>query len=107
MEQPNLNQINELAGDDIAFKAELLAVIQKEFPKEKQYYHNCVLAKNYEKTAEIVHKLKHKISILGLEKSYEIAVLYENSLREGANDFKKEFEKILLSIGEFLEVLKK
>ena len=107
MEQPNLNQIELLAGNDVVFKTQLLQVIQKEFPAEKQFYEDCVLSKDNKKTAEIVHKLKHKISILGLEKGYEIAVHYENALRENQDSFKQDFEQVLLSISKFLEMLKK
>ena len=106
MEQPNLSQIDELAGDDFAFKTQLLQVIQKEFPVEKQFYIDCVAEQNNKKTAEIVHKLKHKISILGLEKGYETAVEYENALREDKYQSKEDFEQVLLSINTFLDTLK-
>ncbi|MGY5352850.1 Hpt domain-containing protein [Wenyingzhuangia sp. IMCC45533] len=106
MEKPNFSQIDQIAGGDTEFKTQLLAVIKKEFPLEKQLYLDSLKDENYDKVAEIVHKLKHKISILGLEKSYEIAVLYENSLREGKLLKKQEFEIVLLTISEFLSTLK-
>ena len=102
MEQPNLKQIHEIAGGDDVFIDKMLAVLCKEFPKEKEYYHKCINEKDFIKTAEIVHKLKHKISILGLENGYVLARDYENALREGEHDLKEVFEKVLKSIEDFL-----
>ena len=50
-----------------------------------------------------MHKLKHKISILGLEKGYEVAVAYENNLLNGTTDLKDQFERILKNITDYLE----
>ncbi|MDO6595997.1 Hpt domain-containing protein [Oceanihabitans sp. 2_MG-2023] len=103
MEQPNQSYINSLSGGDQAFKQKLIDVIKKEFPEEKLVYFNNYNAKNYKLAAENVHKLKHKISILGLEKGYEVAVAYENSLLEGSTNHKEAFEAILNSITIYLE----
>ncbi|QRM88835.1 Hpt domain-containing protein [Lacinutrix sp. WUR7] len=103
MEQPNQSYINSLSGGDEAFKQKLIDVIKKEFPEEKQVYLNNYNAKNYKLAADNVHKLKHKISILGLEKGYEVAVVYENNLLEGTTNQKEAFETILNSITEYLE----
>lgn len=106
MEKPNLDQIDQLAGGDELFKKQLLEVLNKEFPIEKQFYFDCVKNDEKIKVAEIVHKLKHKIGILGLDKSYKIAVQYENSLRDGAYDYQEEFEVVLSIISKFLKMLK-
>ncbi len=103
MEQPNQSYINSLSGDDKAFKQKLIDVIKKEFPEEKQVYLDNYNAKNYKLAADNVHKLKHKISILGLEKGYEVAVAYENNLLEGSMDQKDSFEAILINITKYLE----
>jgi len=103
MEQPNQSYINSLSGDDKAFKQKLIDVIKKEFPEEKQVYFDNYNAKNYKLAADNVHKLKHKISILGLEKGYEVAVAYENNLLEGSMDQKDAFEAILTNITKYLE----
>ncbi|MBQ0788569.1 MAG: Hpt domain-containing protein [Oceanihabitans sp.] len=103
MEQPNQTYINSLSGDDKAFKQKLIDVIKKEFPEEKQVYFDNYHAKNYKLAADNVHKLKHKISILGLEKGYEVAVAYENNLLEGSANQKDLFEAILTNITKYLE----
>ncbi|WP_397364619.1 Hpt domain-containing protein [Olleya sp. R77988] len=105
MEQPNQTYINSLSGGDQAFKQKLIDVIKKEFPEEKQIYFDNYNAKNYKLAADNVHKLKHKISILGLEKGYNVAVSYEESLLEGNSNFKEDFETILENITAYLETL--
>lgn len=105
MEQPNLAYIKQLSDGDTAFKAKLINIIKTEFPQEKQTYFTNINAKNYKQAAENVHKLKHKISILGLEKSYAIAADYENNLIDQKEDGRADFEAILQTITQFLETL--
>jgi len=105
MEQPNLSYINSLSGGDKIFKQKLIEIIKIEFPEEKQVYDNNFKNKNYKLAEDNVHKLKHKISILGLEKSYEIAIAFENNLIEGDTSLYKEFETILNTITNYLQKL--
>ena len=106
MEQPNLSYINTLSGGDKAFKDKLITIVKNEFPAEKEEYINNIEAKNFNKAAENVHKLKHKISILGLEKSYAIAVDYENNLKDSHDDSARaSFDSILQNITDFLATL--
>jgi hypothetical protein len=105
MEKPNLSYIQSMSGGDKAFEKKLINIIKTEFPLEKEEYFNNYNAKNFKLTADNVHKLKHKISILGLEKSYEIAVAFENNLLEGETALNQEFESILMSITNYLQQL--
>lgn len=106
MEAPNLNYIKELAEGDKAFEAKLIAVLKKELPEELEEYMNNFRKKNFLKTAENVHKLKHKISILGLTKGYEEAALYENDLRDHQEPKRHDsFVKIVGSMMDFLSLL--
>jgi HPt (histidine-containing phosphotransfer) domain-containing protein len=105
MEQPNLSYINSLSGGDKAFEEKLISIIKKEFPEEKAVYKSNIDSENFKEAAENVHKLKHKISILGLEKSYEVAVEFENNLLEGNTNLSEEFESILNSITNYLQQL--
>ena len=105
MEQPNLSYINSMSGGDKAFEQKLIEIIQLEFPEEKETYFSNFNAKDFKQIAENVHKLKHKISILGLEKSYEVAVAYENNLHDGNIDLHEEFEAILTTMTNYLELL--
>ncbi len=107
METPNLNYIKGLAEGDKAFEAKLIAVLKKELPEELEEYLNNFQKKNFVKTAENVHKLKHKISILGLTKGYEEAALYENDLRDQQEVRRhNSFVQIVKSMSDFLSLLK-
>ncbi|WP_187347838.1 MULTISPECIES: Hpt domain-containing protein [Flavobacteriaceae] len=105
MEQPNLSYIASMSGGDKAFEQKLIDIIKTEFPEEKRIYFNNINANNFKEAAENVHKLKHKISILGLEKSYDVAVTYEHNLIESSTTGKEDFESILQIMTEFLETL--
>ncbi|ARV14410.1 Hpt domain-containing protein [Polaribacter sp. SA4-12] len=105
MEQPNLEYINQLARGDESIKNELINVIKTEFPEEKKEYYDSLENKEFKKIEENVHKLKHKISILGLEKSYEIANEFEHNLRELSLEKQQDFENILKAISDYIETI--
>lgn len=105
MELPNLSYIHSMSGGDKAFEQKLIDIIKLEFPEEKEVYYMNYTSKNFKQAAENVHKLKHKISILGLEKSYEIAVAFENNLLEGNTNLNDQFESILNTITNYLKRL--
>jgi HPt (histidine-containing phosphotransfer) domain-containing protein len=105
MEQPNLNYINQLAADSEEFKIKMISIIKKELPLEIAIYQKQLENNDYKLTAESVHKLKHKISILGLEKSYFIAEEFEDNLKEKSSTLKEEFENILNLMTTFVENL--
>ena len=94
-----------MSGGDEAFEKKLINIIKAEFPIEKEDYYNNYNSNNFKLAADNVHKLKHKISILGLEKSYEITVVFENNLLEGNTTLNKEFESILINITNYLQQL--
>ena len=105
MEKPNLDYVEQLARGNESIRKELIDVIKTEFPEEKQDYYNSLKEKEFKKIEENVHKLKHKISILGLEKSYETANKFEHNLRELSLEGQKDFEQILTAISDFIETL--
>lgn len=105
MEQPNLTYIESLSGVDKAFKQKLINIIKIEFPEEKDIYFFNLKKGNFKEAANNVHKLKHKISILGLEKSYNIAADYESDLLESNTKLQEKFEAILNVITNYLQKL--
>lgn len=105
MEQPNSEYINQLSGDNEEFKAKIVEILKKELPEEVAFYENQVQTKNYKLAAESVHKLKHKVSILGLEKSYYIAEEYEENLKANSTNLQSDFEKILKMMQDFVAKL--
>jgi HPt (histidine-containing phosphotransfer) domain-containing protein len=94
-----------MSGGDKAFEQKLIDIIKIEFPEEKEVYYTNYTSKDFKQAAENVHKLKHKISILGLEKSYEIAVAFEENLLVGNTNLNDQFESILNTITNYLKQL--
>ncbi len=105
MEQPNLNYINQLSGDNAEFKAKIIAIIKKELPEEKALYDSQMDNNDFMNAAQSVHKLKHKTSILGLEVSYYIAGSYEDNLKKNSTELQNEFDAILNSMQQFVNNL--
>ena len=101
MEKPNFSYIDALAGNDEGFRKILISTIQAELPAEIAEYHNNILKNNYLSAAGNVHKLKHKISVMGMEKSYYLAETFENNLKANSTELKDEFEDILKIMQEF------
>jgi HPt (histidine-containing phosphotransfer) domain-containing protein len=105
METPNLNYLDELARGDQDLINQLIEVLKTEFPDEKQDYYSSLESKDYKLIAENVHRIKHKISILGLETAYNLANDYENELRESNLDKKDAFENILVVVSDYLKTI--
>lgn len=103
MEKPNFEYIDKLARGDEEVKQTLLEVIKTEFPLEKIEYFESFNKSNFKETEENVHKIKHKISILGLENRYNLANNYEHNLREKSTTGSKDFELTLNIITDFIK----
>ena len=105
MEHPNLNYIDELSGDNLEFKTKLIGILKNELPKEVKDYSEQMGNANFHQASQLVHKLKHKISILGLEKSYYIAEEYEVNLKNNSTNLDADFKNILKIMQEFVNCL--
>ena len=105
MEIPNLSYINELSGDDMEFKGTFINILKNEFPVEKLEYLDNIENNRTAAASQNVHKLKHKMNILGLEESYRVAVIFEEELRLGNNRLKDEFLKIMTIIEDYLKTI--
>lgn len=105
MEKPNRTYLEQLSGGDVAFEKQIISILKKEFPEEVLEYQNSIKNDNFLKTAENVHKLKHKISILGLEKGYELATDFEKELKNEMNTLQVSFEKVLNQISSYLSTI--
>ncbi len=104
-ETPNLIYLNQLSDGDNAAKKSLLKVLKAEFITEVEQYNinminNCLL-----NAAENVHKIRHKIGFLGMEKAYELSNNHEQELKNNSILLKFEFENILNIIHNFLTTL--
>lgn len=102
MEQPNLSVIKEISGNDSDFQNSILEIIKTEFPGEVSTFVENFDSKNYLEAANNVHKIKHKISLLGLEKGLKLATEFENALKEGDTKLHNSFIEILDKIHVYL-----
>ncbi len=107
MEKPNLEYLHELARGDEALIKQLKEVLVAEFPEERKDYYESLKIKNHKLISENVHRIKHKIIILGLETAYEKANQFEHDLRNSNIDVNRvnEFEEILNSIANYLKTI--
>lgn len=105
MEQPNLDYINNLAGNDEAFRQKLISTIKRELPLEITEFNDKIDSLNFLRASENVHKLKHKISVFGMEKSYYLAETFEEHLKNKNTDLHEDFQKVLKSMQDFADSL--
>lgn len=105
MEQPNTSYIDQLSGDNIEFKQKMIGILKRELPEEITTYQKQMDNNDFLAAAQSVHKLKHKVSILGLEKSYYLAEEYEENLKTNATDLQTDFEALLKAMHNFVATL--
>lgn len=105
MEKPNLNYIEEISNGNEVFKQKFFSLLKEELPKEIANYNNNFKAKNYSAAAADVHKLKHKIAILGIPKSQNIASQFEKNLLNNNESLYLDFDIIIKNIATFVDKL--
>ncbi|OWP85024.1 histidine kinase [Flavobacterium davisii] len=105
MEEPNESYIKQLSGDNVEFRTKIISVIKKELPEEITAYKDSIKALKFQIAASCVHKLKHKISVLGMEKSYYLAEEFEINLLKQSTNLQVEFETILNTMLQFVDQL--
>ena len=104
MEAPNLNYIKELSGGDKDFEESILTVLKKEFPEEYSLFNENFSKKDYLEAANNVHKIKHKIRILGLKDGLELASKFEKDLKKSDTKLYKEYINVLNKIHVYLKI---
>lgn len=105
MEQANSEYIDQLSGDNTEFRKKIIEILKRELPEEVGTYRNQIQNKNYLMAADCVHKLKHKISILGLKKSYYIAEQFEDNLKENSTQLQSDFDAIIEIMQDYVAKL--
>ena len=101
-EIPNFNYIDQLAEGDMKYKKKIIILLREELTKEITAYIASCERDNLYSASEFVHKIKHKISILGLLKGYELAHAHENSLKNNDTRDHQAFMGLLDQIIIFL-----
>lgn len=103
MEQPNTTYIQQISGGDLAFEAKLISIVKQEFVQERARYEEAMGAQHYSEAAEVVHKIRHKISILGLEKGFVLSGQFEAALKSGKDlTLQTAFAELLDLIDSYL-----
>lgn len=102
-EVPNLSYVISLVKDDFEFRAKFLAIIKREFPLELQKYLLHMRREEPRAAAELVHKLKYRVSALGMDRSFELTEKHEERLHIGDTSLDFEFRRILKKIIAYLE----
>ncbi len=102
MEQPNSSYLDAFAKGDDAFKKQLLEILRTELVEDIDLYFENLNKKDYPKAKLYVHRIKHKMGMLGLEKSYSLANKYEHGLVEANLEQQEYFESMLPIMTDYL-----
>ena len=105
MKSPNLNYVDDLAGDDEKFRSQFITILKKELPMEIELYRRYMEQEQWKSAAESVHKIKHKLGIASMDDAYEIAILYEEELKAGSKTSQIAFERELNRLSDFVNDL--
>lgn len=100
---PNLDFIKELSNGDLAFEQKFINILKQEFPLELEEYQSHIDSAQFDEAAMNVHKLKHKLSILGLMQDYELAIKHEEALLNGDAQWKNDFLRTLEKVDDFIK----
>ena len=104
-EYPNLAYVVELAGtSDFDFERKFVAILKQEFSWDLGKYLYHIKQEEPRAAAEIVHKLKYKIGVLGMTQAYEFAEQHKEKLHVGDMSLDGDFKKTLKKIDSFLKM---
>ncbi|MFV0541158.1 MAG: Hpt domain-containing protein [Aestuariibaculum sp.] len=103
--QPNLDYIKKIAHGNIEVEAKLISIVKNEFPKEKKEFTKYLNENNCKKASAIVHKLKHKFVVLGIETEYELINTFEKQLYNNNMTLHYKFKDMLLQLEIFIDTL--
>lgn len=103
-EIPNLDYVVELVGtEDFEFQSKFVAIMKTEFTWDLGKYLYHIKINEPRTAAEIVHKLKYKLSVLGMEKSFVFAEFHKEKLERGDTSFDADFKILLKKVSNFLD----
>lgn len=105
MENPNLNYIEEISHGDEIFKQKIISLLKEELPREIEIYQQNFEKKDYAAAAKDVHKLKHKLAVLGITESQNLASQFEQNLKNNDKTLHLDFDAIIKKISKFVEKL--
>ena len=105
-ERPSLNYVENLVvARDAEFEKKFVTLLKSEFSWDLGKYLYHIKLDEPRAAAEIVHKLKYKISVLGMKKTFVFAEEHKERLHAGDASLDEDFKKILKRINVFLDLL--
>lgn len=101
--EPKFSYLDQLSGSNPEFKARIIKIILNDLPKDFDLYCYALELKHHHWAAEVVHRIKQKISFLQMTESLRLADEHELQLRQSDTSLIKEFNAIVNKILNFLE----
>lgn len=106
--QIDLTYLNEISDGDIEFKQELLQIYLSETPIELKTLFKSMKKNEIERCANIIHKFKSKLRIVGFTSLLNQAANLEKRLRSGnINNFKVEVASFIKTMETTNSIVKK
>lgn len=102
---PNLTYIQKLADGSKIFENKMKTILKNEFPQEQQAFLKAYKNNEFIVAAEMVHKLKHKIGMLGMDEAYNFAIHFESELKNKKTTHFPKFISILETMETFINAL--
>lgn len=102
---PNLKYIQKLADGSESFEKKMKGILKNEFPVEKETFLEAYKTEQFLTAAETVHKLKHKLGMLGMKKAYNFAIDFESDLKNKKTTGYSKFIAILEIVETFINKL--
>ncbi|WP_051287390.1 hypothetical protein [Algoriphagus mannitolivorans] len=99
---PSFGYLDSLSGGNDKFKEKIIKILISELPKEHDLLKLAIQSDNFFWAAEIVHRIKQKVSFLAMEDAYKVVDQFENEIREGELKNLQKFEEIIHKILNFL-----
>jgi HPt (histidine-containing phosphotransfer) domain-containing protein len=103
LETPNLDYLKQISGGDTDFENTMLNMLKLEFPKELNLLKSNFNDNNFMDLSLDIHKIKHKIGMLGMPKSLDLASICEKNIKEGNTEQYKELTLVLDRINVYLK----
>ncbi len=81
----DLSYLRQISEGDVSFECEILLLYLREVPPLAQKTKNTLKVGDYKSAADLVHKLKSKIRVIGLKQAWRLADFIEAGLRKKTN----------------------
>lgn len=101
--EANWSHLNMICKDDDSCMEAFRKVLKDELPKEMELYTESLASKEYKEAAMLVHKIKHKFSLVNMESAYNFSVSYEEELLDNDNVNQQTFDLYVEQLVAFLK----